>query len=133
MAYSEIEINDIAADIKSFAKTRWEAEKPVNLSRYCVERDIPRITIYSWRDRKVKVILEALAFLKECQRGDLIEGGLQNRYNNKTTTLLLQSNHGMTDRSTLQGDPENPLGINYKHDPAKAAEEIIAAQSKGDG
>ena len=131
MTYSEEEVKDIAGDIKVFARERFEDEKPVTLSRFCVTRDIPRMTIYSWRGRSV--IDEALLFLKECQRADLMEGGLENRYNNKTSTLMLQSNHGFTDRSTLQGNEEHPLGINYKHDPAAVADEIIAAQGGKDG
>jgi len=125
MSYSDAKLEQVAQDIRDFAFERFQNEKPVTLSRFCIMFGVNRSTIYTWQEREP--IKSALEFLMECQRTDLVEGGLENRYNNKTSTLMLQSNHGFTDRSTWQGNNEKPLEVNYKHDPAKAAEEIIKA------
>lgn len=124
--YSDDEIEEIANKIIDYVDDAINNKECPILAGFCAKNRMSKNVIYSW-EGKHDCIDEAVSYLEDYKEHSLVQSGLGKEWDSATTRLMLSSHHGYTDRNTLQGDAANPLGINHKHDPAKAAEEIIAA------
>lgn len=124
-----------------------------NVSKACQMCEVSRTAAYAHKEEDEdfsdawdEAIVESIELMEAEARRRAVEGvlepvyyqgekvGLIRKYSDTLLMFLLKGKKPKEFRDNhsvlLGGDSENPLGINYKHDPAKAAEEIIAAHSK---
>jgi len=69
-----------------------------SIERLALKMDMHIDTLYT-RAKESPEISEALAKIKEYQKAQLIEGGLEQRYHAGFTKFLLSANHGMSETS----------------------------------
>ena len=67
---------------------------------YCIMYDIPRRTVYEWRD-KHEDFSHTLEEISKYQKEYLIRHSLEWTINSNITKLLLNSNHGMTEKKDI--------------------------------